>query len=54
MKKNNKLHIKFHNPNSRTETEKYLIKLMATIAVEKYLCITDPKLYHSTKCDNNI
>lgn len=45
MKKDNKLHIRFHNPNSDEETLKFLTKLIAEIAVEKYL---------SSKSNNNI
>ena len=45
MKKGNKLHIKFHNPNSEEETAKFLTKLIAEIAVEQYL---------SSKSNNNI
>lgn len=52
MKKDTKLHIRFHNPNSKIETEKYLTKLMATIAVEKYLGSQFKKSYNLTKSES--
>lgn len=37
MKKDNKLQINFHNPNSNDEVAKFLTKLVASITVEKYI-----------------
>lgn len=37
MKKDNKLHIHFHNPNSDEETAKFLAKLITSVIVDKYL-----------------
>lgn len=46
LKKGNKLHIDFHNPNSKEETVKFLTKLITTSAVEKCLS-NDVKDYYS-------
>ena len=37
LKKDNKLHINFHNPNSDEETAKFLSKLISGAIVDKYL-----------------
>lgn len=37
LRKSDKLHINFHNPNSTKETAKFLTRLIASTAVEKSL-----------------
>ena len=37
LRKGDKLHINFHNPNSTKETVKFLTRLIANTAVEKNL-----------------
>lgn len=37
LKKDNKLHINFHNPNSNEDTITFLTKIIATTILEKYL-----------------
>lgn len=51
LKKNN-LHICFHNPNNKEETEKFLIKFTVVLAVENFVNINYKECYNSK--DNNI
>lgn len=37
MKKTNKIHITFHNPNTNEELAKFLIKFLAEISAEIYI-----------------
>lgn len=49
LKKGNKLHINFHNPNNNEETVKFLTKLITSSIVEKYLSNGIKGYNHSSK-----